>query len=100
MLVLQSCSDSLHILPGSSCETYATSDGVCNVSSIKVEEDLDIIEVFRAINEEADIGIKQEEIPRDITFPDIKSEPVEVSPVCIYLLLDTFYQCPGISFFL
>ena len=101
MLVLQSSSDSLHILPGSSSETNATSDGVCNFSSIEVEEDVDVIEeIFTAKHEEVDIGIKQEEIPGDITFPDIKSEPDEVSYVFIYLLLDTFYQCPGISVFL
>jgi hypothetical protein len=45
------------------------------------------------MNEELIIGIKQEEIPEDITFPDIKSEPDEVSYVCICLLLDTFYHC-------
>jgi hypothetical protein len=94
MLVLQSCSDSLHILPSSSTET----DGVCNFSNIEVEEDIDVIEEdFKAIHEEVDIGVKQEEIPGDITFPDVKSEPDEVSYVCICLLLDTFYQCPGIS---
>jgi hypothetical protein len=101
MLVLQSCSDSLHILPSSSSETNATSDGVCNFSNTEVEEDEDVIEeVFISVNEEVDRGIKQAEIPGDITFPDIKSEPDEVSYVCICLLLDTFYQCPGISVFL
>jgi hypothetical protein len=91
-LVLQSCTDSLHILPGSSVESHATSsDGVCNFSNMEVEEDVDVIEeVFIAVNEEADIGIKQEEIPEDINFPDIKSEPDEVSYVCVCLLLDTF----------
>ena len=44
-----------------------------------------------------DIGIKDEEIPEDITFPDIKSEPDEVSYVCVCLLLDTFFQCPAMS---
>ena len=44
-----------------------------------------------------DIGIKDEEIPEDITFPDIKSEPGEVSYVCVCLLLDTFFQCPAMS---
>jgi hypothetical protein len=39
-------------------------------------------EVFIAVNE-ADIGTKQEEIAGDITFPDVKSNPVEVSYVCI-----------------
>jgi len=68
---------------------------VCNFSNIEVEDDIDVIEeVFISINEEVDISIKQEEIPRDITFPDIKSEPDEVSYVHICLLLDTFYQCP------
>ena len=99
-LVLQISSNSLHILPGSSSETNATSDGVCNFSNTEVEEDVDIIEeIFISLNEEVDRGIKQEEIPGDVTFPDIKSEPDEVSYVCICLLLDTFFQCPGILFF-
>jgi hypothetical protein len=56
---------------------------VCNVSNIKVEEDVHLIEeVFIAINEEAGKGTKQEEIAGDM-FPDIKSEPDEVSYVCI-----------------
>jgi len=46
---------------------------------MEVEEDGDVIEeVFIAVNKEADKGIKQEEIPEDTTFPDIKSEPDEV----------------------
>ena len=99
MLVLQSCSDALHILPGSCSETNATSDGACNFSNTEVG-DIDVIEEnFVAINEEVDRGIKQEEIPGDITFPDINSEPGEVSYVCICLLLETFYQCPRISVF-
>jgi hypothetical protein len=102
MLVLQSNTDSLHVLPGPSSESQATSsDGVCNFSNIEVEKDVDVIEEGSiAINEEVDIGIKQEEIPEDVTFPDIKSEPKEVSYVCFSLLLDTFYQCPAISVFL
>ena len=101
MLVLQSCTDSLRVRPGSSSETFPTScDGTLDISNIKVEEDIDIIEEgFIAINKRADIGIKQEEIPEDITFPDIKAEPDEVSCVCMYLLLDTYYQCPEVSFF-
>ena len=101
VLVLQSCSDPLHILPGASSETNATSGGVCNFSNTEDEEDIDVIEeIFISINEEVDRGIKQEEIPGDITFPDIKSGPDEVSYVCICgLLLDTFYHCPGILFF-
>ena len=78
MLVLQSCSDPLHILPSSSSHTNATPDGVCNFSNIVVEDIAEIEEVFMSINEEVERGIKQEEIPRDITFPDINSEPDQV----------------------
>ena len=99
MLVLQSCTDSLHILPGSSGEPHATSsDGACNFSNLEVEEDVDVVEEgFIAIKEEVDIDIKKEEIPEDINFPDIKTEPDEVSYVCVCLLFDTFYHCPGMS---
>jgi len=85
MLVLQSCTGSLHILPGSSGESHATSsDGVCNFSNMKLEKDIDIKkDCFIAINEEAHVSIKQEEIPEDINFPDIKSEPDEVRCVCM-----------------
>jgi len=79
VLVLQSCTDPLHILPSSSSQTNATSDGVCNFSNIVVEDIAETEEVFISINEEVDRGIKQEEIPREITFPDLKSEPDEVS---------------------
>jgi hypothetical protein len=99
MLILQRCTDSLHILPGLSSASHAVSyDGACNFSYIEVEEDVDVVEEgFIAINEEVDIDIKQEEIPEDINFPDIKSEPDEVSYVCVCLLLDTFYHCPAVS---
>ena len=100
MVVLQIRSDSLHILPSLSSQTIATSVGVCNFNNIEIAEDIDEIEeVFISINEDVDRGIKQEEVPRDIIFPDIKSEPAEVSYICICLLLDTFYRCPGILFF-
>jgi hypothetical protein len=91
-LVLQSCTDSLQALPGSSSETFPTSsDGACNVSNTEVEEDIVVIqEEFVAINEEDAVQIKQEQIPKDIAFPNIKPEPNEVSYVCICLLLDTF----------
>jgi len=87
MLVLQSCTDCLRVLPTACTETFpASSDGTYDVGNIKVEEDVDVIEeIFTAINKEADIGIKQEEIPENITFPDIKSEPGEVSYVSICL---------------
>ena len=57
---------------------------MCNFSDIEDEEDIDVIEeIFISINEEVDRGIKQEEIPGDITFADRKSELEEVSYVCI-----------------
>jgi hypothetical protein len=85
MLVLQSFTDSLGVLPTSS-ETFPTSsDGTFDVGNIKIEEDIDVIgESFTAINKEADIGIKQEESPEAKTFPDTKSAPDEVSYLCMY----------------
>ena len=87
MLVLQSCTDPLHILPGSSSEKYATpSDGACISGSIFVEENVDEIEEgFTAIKKEVDVGIKQEEIPADRNFFFIKIEPDEVSWMCVYV---------------
>jgi len=84
MLVLQSCTDPLHTLPSLSGQTNATSDGVCNFSNIDVEQDVD--EVFMSMNEEMYRSIKQEEIPGDIIFSDIKSEPDEVSYICMSVI--------------
>jgi len=102
MLVLQSCTDPLRVLPGSSNDTFPTSsDCAYDCGNTKVEEDIDVIEdSFIAINKEEDIGIKQEEIPEDATFSGLQAGPDEVSNVCICLLLDTFYQYPEMSFFL
>ena len=99
MLVLQSCTYSVHIPPGLSSETFpSSSDGIYDVSNTEVEEGVVVIqESFITINKEEDIGVKQEEIPEDITFPDIKAEPNEVSYVCICLLLDTSYCFPEMS---
>ena len=96
MLVLQSCTESLYVLPGSSSETFPTSsDGACN---IEIEEDVDVKEEdFITKKEEVNIGIKQEEIPEDINFPDIKSASDEVSYMCICLILDRFFQCLAMS---
>jgi hypothetical protein len=87
MLVLQSCTDSLRILTGSSSESRATSsDGACNFSNIEVEDDIDVKEEgFIGINEEVDLGIKQEKIPEVITSSDIKDGPDEVSYVSVYV---------------
>jgi len=85
MLVLQSSTDSLHILPGLSGESHGTSsDGACKFNNIEAEEDVDVIEeAFIAVTEETDTDIKQEMNPEDITFPDMKAGPDEVSYVCV-----------------
>jgi hypothetical protein len=87
MLCLQTCTDSLQVLPGSSSEMFPTSyDGACNFSSIKIEEDVVVIEEgFIAINEDTAVRIKEKEILGDINFPDIKSEPDEVRYVSVCL---------------
>ena len=99
MFVLQSYTDSLQVMAGSSNEMFpSSSDGTYDVSNTEGEEDVVVIEEsFIAVKKEEDIGIKQEEIPEDVTFPDIKPEPDEVSYVCICLLFDTFYWCPEMS---
>ena len=92
MVVLQSVRDSLHILPSSSTEAFPTSsDCTHDVGNTEVEDDVYVVEEsIISVNREADIGIKQEETPQDITFPDIKAEPDKVSCVCLFV--DTFYQ--------
>ena len=57
MLVLQSCTDSLQVMAGSSSETFPTSsDGAYDVANIKFEEDLDIKE------EEEEVNVKTENV--------------------------------------
>jgi hypothetical protein len=65
MSVLQRGTDSLQVLPGSSIEMFPTSpDGTCDVSNVKVEEDLNMEreeEVNVKTEEEECIDIKQED---------------------------------------
>ena len=94
MLVLQSCTDPLHIPVSSSSDTYGTSsDCAYHGGNMKVEGDLDIQEVEGEVNvktekgrggeEEECIGIEdeegmyseEEEEENDI---DIKEEDVDV----------------------
>jgi hypothetical protein len=81
MLVLQSCTDCLQVMAGSSAGTFPTpSDGTYGVGNMEVEEDIEIKEEsIIAITKEEDTGIKQEEIPLSC----IKSEPDEVSYGCV-----------------
>jgi len=63
VLVLQSCTDPLYILPGSSSETFPTSsDGTYDVANVKLEEEIDIKEEGEVnVKAEEDIGIEEEE---------------------------------------
>ena len=71
MLVLQSCSDPLHIVPGASSDTCAAaSDCAYHVGNMKVERDLDMqgeekvnVKTEKGIGSEEEecVGIKDEE---------------------------------------
>ena len=62
VLVLQSCSDSLHILPSSSSDTYAaSSDCACHIGTMKVEDDLDMQEEEEEVNVKTEKGMCSEE---------------------------------------
>jgi len=60
---LQSCTDPLHIPPGSSSDTYVTlSDCAYHIGSMKVEKDLDMQELEEVnVKTEKGIGSKEEE---------------------------------------
>ena len=61
VVVLQNCTDSLHVLPDSSCGTFpASSDGTYGISNVKVEEDIDIKEEGY-VKAEKGIGNEEEE---------------------------------------
>ena len=62
VLVLQSCSDSLHILPGSSSDRNATSACAYHVSNMKVEGDFDMqVEVEEEVKVKTEEGISSKE---------------------------------------
>jgi hypothetical protein len=63
MLVLQSCTDPLHIPPRSSSDTYATSsDCAYHIGNVKFEEELDLQEVEEVnVKKERGIGSEEEE---------------------------------------
>ena len=75
MLVLQSCTESLQVLPGLSSETFPTSsDCTYGVGSMKIEEEIDLKEEEEEVNvkTEKEVDIEEEE------YIDIKEE------YCIY----------------
>jgi len=59
MLVLQSCTDSLQVMAGSSTQTFPTSDGTCDIGNIKVEENIDI---QKEEEEEEAVNVKTENV--------------------------------------
>ena len=62
MLILQSFSDSLHILPSPSCDTNAASSGCAyHVDNMKVDEDVDMQGVEGEVNVKTEKGIVSEE---------------------------------------
>ena len=70
MLVLQSCTDSLQVMAGSSSETFPTSpDGTLDIGNIKVEELADI-------KEEEEVNVKTENVigSEEEECMDIKDE--------------------------
>ena len=69
MLVLQSCTDSVHVMADSSNETFPTSsDCACHIGNIKVEEDMDMQE--EEVNVKTEKGISSDEVE----CVDIKDE--------------------------
>lgn len=78
LMVLQSCTQSLKVLPGSSDEVCLTLSNDANGAiSVKVEEDTNVD--------------MKEEIPEPKTFPTIKDGQDEVSYVSVCLLANTFF---------
>ena len=62
VLVLQSCSDSLHILPSTSSDTNATlSECACHIGNMEVEEDMDMQREEKEVNVKTEKGIGSEE---------------------------------------
>jgi len=62
MLVVQSCTDSLTLMAGSSTETLPTSsDGTMDIGNIKFEKDIDMQEEEEEMNVKTEKGIGSEE---------------------------------------
>jgi len=85
MLVLQSCTDSLQVLPGSASETFPTpSDGTCNVSNVKFEGEVNVKteeEECIATKDEDFIYIEEDE---DIDATENKNTDIKEEVSCVY----------------
>ena len=74
MVLVQSSTVSVKVLPGSCNETYVTSPHEAHyVLSIKVEE-------------ATVIHTQEEEIPEPVLFPSIKAEPYEVRYMAVSII--------------
>jgi hypothetical protein len=84
VVVLQSCTDSLQVLPGS---FPTSSDGTCDVSNVKVEEDLDMQgeEVNVKTEEEECIDIKHEDGVYCKEEEDIVTSEYDIKEEVIYM---------------
>ena len=61
MLVLQSCTDPVQVLPGSSCETFPSSSGGTHDGNIKFGEYIDVKEEKLIVKGEMGLGSEEEE---------------------------------------
>jgi len=79
MLVLQSCTDPLQVLPGSSSEMFpSSSDGTYDIGNIKVEEDIRMPEFEEVTVKTENVIFSEEEESIDIKDEDgIYSEEEE-----------------------
>jgi hypothetical protein len=83
MLVLQSCTDSVQVLPGSSSEKFpSSSDGTLDIGNINVEEHVDVKEE----EEEEEVNVKTEKVigSEEEECIDIKDEGGIYSGIAIY----------------
>ena len=80
VFVLQSCSDPLHILPGSSCDANATSDCAYHVGNMKVEEDLNrqVEEEEEEVNVKTEKGIDSEEEEGIYSEEEVEEEDIDI----------------------
>jgi hypothetical protein len=70
MLVFQSCTDPLQVLPGASCGTFpSSSDGTYDVGNIKFEKDIEIKE-----EEKVDVKVEKGIYSDEEECIDIKDE--------------------------
>jgi hypothetical protein len=87
VLVLQSCTDSLKVLPSSFSDTFPpSSDGTYIVRDVKVENNVD---VKKEQEEEEDVNVKAEYIhSEEETRINITDECIDIKNECIDIKLE------------